>query len=117
MIEMKFRAYHLVAVCLAITLNACSTSLHGSFVATSHASPDDLQSASNLGPIEGRSCQTQPFYVLAIGDQATTDAAIADAKKVYGDTKFIGDISIDDEILWKFGYSVQCIVVRATAYR
>ena len=117
MTEMSIRARHLIAVCLAISLNACSTSLHGSFVATSHANPDDLQSASKLGPVEGRSCQTQPFYLLAIGDQATTDAAITDAKKVYGDAKFIGDISIDDETLWKFGYSVQCIVVRATAYR
>jgi len=25
------------------------------------------------------------------------------------------DRSIDDETLWKFGYSVQCIVARATA--
>jgi hypothetical protein len=52
-----------------------------------------------------------------MGDQATTDAAISEAKKVFKDTKFIADISIDDETLWKFGYSVQCIVVRATAYR
>ena len=117
MTEVRIRARHLIAVCLAISLNACSTSLHGSFVATSHASLDDLKSASKLGSVEGRICQTQPLYVLAVGEQATTEAAIADAKKVYGDAKFIADISIDDETVWKFGYSVQCIVVRATAFQ
>jgi hypothetical protein len=57
------------------------------------------------------------LYILAVGDQATTEAAIADAKKEYEDAKFIADISIDDETIWKFGYSIQCIVVRATAFR
>lgn len=117
LIGMVIRAYQFVSVCFVILLSACSTSLHGSFVTTSYAGEIERPVAAELGPGEGRSCQTQPLYVLAWGPQATTDSAIADAKSVHEDTRFIADISIDDETRWRFGYSVQCIVVRATAYR
>ncbi len=117
LIGMVFRVYQFVSVCLVILLSACSTSLHGSFVTTSYAGEIDQSGAAELGPVEGRSCQTQPLYLLAWGPEATTNSAIADAKSVHEDTRFIADISIDDETRWRFGYSVQCIVVRATAYR
>jgi len=107
----------IIFICLFVLISACSTSLHGSFVTTSHVGPDGLQDAMELGVVEGRSCQTQPLYILAIGDQATTNMAIENAKNVFSDTSFIADISIDDETLWRIGYSVQCIVVHATAYR
>ena len=38
--------------------------------------------------------------------------AIAKARSVHDGTSFIADISIDDETRWRFGYAVQCIVVR-----
>jgi len=98
-------------------LGGCTTSLHGSFIAHSMIDQESLGSAQELGNIEGRSCQTRLLYVLAKGDPATTDEAIEDAKSQLGQTRFIGDISIDDEVKWSFLYSVQCIVVRATAYQ
>ena len=116
MIEMVFRVYGFISACLVILLSACSTSLHGSFVTTSYAGEVEHPVATELGPVEGRSCQTRPLYVFASGAPATTDLAIADAKNVHEDTSFIADISIDDETRWRFGYSVQCIVARATAY-
>jgi hypothetical protein len=117
MIEIGFRVCRLISVCLAILLSACSTSLHGSFVTTSYVGEVGPPAATELGPVEGRSCQTRPLYVFASGDPATTDIAIANARSVHEGTSFIADISIDDETRWGFGYAVQCIVVRATAYR
>ncbi len=117
MIEIGFRVCRLISACLAILLSACSTSLHGSFVTASYAGEVEHSAATELGPVEGRSCQTRPLYIFASGDPATTDMAIANARSVHDGTIFIADISIDDETRWRFGYSVQCIVVRATAYR
>ena len=102
-------------------LSGCSTSLHGSFIAQSYANPGDSdhtdsEITAKIGSVEGRSCQTQPLYILALGDPATTDAAIKDAQNKIEETRFLADISIDDETAWSIGYSVQCIVVRATAY-
>ena len=108
----------LLTLSLALaSIAGCSTALHGSFVTSSYAGDPQGREAELLGPVEGKSCQTQPLYLLAAGEQATTDSAIEQAKAVYPDSSFITDISIDDETEWLFGYSVQCIVVRATAYR
>jgi hypothetical protein len=96
---------------------SCSTALHGSFIPYSYADEVAPSSTKELGPVVGRSCQTQPLYILATGDPATTDAAINDAKKQIDGTRFLADLSIDDETEWKFPYSIQCIVVRATAYQ
>lgn len=98
-------------------MTGCSTSLHGSFVPYTYAGTTEQTSATELGRVVGHSCQTQPLYVLAIGAPATTDAAINDAKNQVSGTKFLADLSIDDETEWRFLYSIQCIVVRATAYR
>jgi hypothetical protein len=72
---------------------------------------------ADLGSVEGRSCQTRVLYVFPSGDRPTTDEAMVNAKNMHDGTRFIADISIDDETEWKVGYSVKCIVVRATAYR
>lgn len=104
-----------ILACLLL-VSGCSTALHGSFIEQSYAGQDTSGTARELGHVEGRSCQTQPLYVLAIGEPATTDAAIKDAKAQLEQTRFLADISIDDETEWSIGYSVQCIIVRATAY-
>ena len=57
------------------------------------------------------------LYVFPLGDAPTTDEAISNAKSVHEDISFIADISIDDETRWGIGYSLKCVVVRATAYR
>ncbi len=70
-----------------------------------------------LGPVEGRSCQTRNLYLFPSGDSPTTNEAIANATNVHAGTRFIANISIDDETRWGFGYATMCIVVRASAYR
>jgi hypothetical protein len=114
----------LVSVALAAALAAaclissgCAVGMHGSFNTHSWASAAARESAELIGDVEGRSCQTLVFYVLGQGEPVNTEAAIRDAKGQYPDTVFLTDISIDDEVKWYFPYSVQCIVVRARAYR
>jgi hypothetical protein len=114
---MGISACKFIIICLTLLLNACTTSLHGSFVTTSYSGRVEQQDAVELGPVEGRSCQTGVLYVFPLGEAPTTDEAISNAKSVCEDISFIADISIDDETQWGVGYSVKCVVVRATAYR
>lgn len=116
---MRPRPRHgLLAVSAACLLtSACTMGLHGSFSAHSWVGPDAAASAQLIGEVEGRSCQTRVLYAFGRGEPATTDEAINDAKSKYPGTLFLADISIDDEVKWHFLYSVQCIVVRAEAYR
>jgi hypothetical protein len=114
---MDLRLYEILLIWFALVLSGCSTSLHGTFVAASYSSDVKHADAEVLGLVEGRSCQIRPLYIFVSGDPATTHDAIEDAKNVRAETSFIANISIDDETQWKLGYAVQCIVVRATAYR
>jgi len=107
----------ILAVCVVSLLGACSASLHGSFATSSYAGEPDGQVPAELGSAQGRSCQTQVLYVFPAGDAPTTAEAIDNAKRVHPGTRFIADISIDDETLWHIGYRLRCIVVRATAYQ
>jgi len=106
-----------VLIGIVVVLGGCATALPGNFVARSYVGELDYSSVTELGPVEGRSCQTRPLYIFASGDPASTHGAIEAAKSVFEETSFIADISIDDETRWGFAYSVQCIIVRATAYR
>ena len=115
--KLKFWMFRVGGACFLFTLGACTTSFHGSFVSNSYPGPEEGAVVEELGPVAGRSCQTQVLYVFARGAQPTTEQAIKDAKSVRADTGFIADIAIDDEVRWGFGYSVHCIVVRAIAYR
>lgn len=83
-------------------MTGCSTSLHGSFAPYTYAVSTEPTSATELGAVVGQSCQTQPFYVLAIGEPATTGAAVDDAKSQIDGTTFLADLSIDDETEWNF---------------
>ena len=114
---MDIRACKLITVCITFLLNACTTSLHGSFVTASFTGGVDQRDAVELGPVEGQSCQTGVLYVFPLSDAPTTDEAIENAKSARGDISFITDISIDDETQWGIGYLEKCVVVRATAYR
>ncbi len=109
--------YRFACIYFTVLLSACSTSLHGSFVTTSYEAEVGDPVATELGSAEGRSCQTRILYIFPSGDSPTTDEAIANAKNVHQGTRFIADISIDDETRWEVGYAVRCIVARATAYR
>jgi hypothetical protein len=114
----QLRGSRLWGVAIAcIFASGCTMGLHGSFIAHSWAGEGERASAQLIGDVEGRSCQTRVFYVFGTGEPATTDGAIIDAKSKHPGTAFLADISIDDEVQWYFPYSVQCIVVRADAYR
>jgi len=106
-----------VLTTIVIVLGGCTTSLPGNFVPTSYVGNLNYSTVTELGPVEGRSCQTRPLYIFAHGDPASTHGAIEATKSVFEEARFIVDISIDEETRWGFGYSVQCIIVRATAYR
>lgn len=86
-------------------------------MANSYSGGLEEEVVAALGSVEGRSCQTRSLYLFPRGESPTTDEAIANAKNVHHGTRFIANISIDDETRWGFGYAVMCIVVRATAYR
>ncbi|TKB48428.1 hypothetical protein FCL40_12010 [Ferrimonas sediminicola] len=101
-------------VALVLALAGCTSVLHGTFVASSYHRGGD--GAAPLGAVEGRSCQTQALYLFPMGEPPTTQQALDAAKRVHRGTRFLADISIDDETLWHVGYARQCIVVRATAW-
>ncbi len=101
-----------------LLLTGCNLANHGSFVTQTFVGSNEIeeQGLTNLGPVEGKSCQTAALYFIPQGDSTSTNAAIADAKRQREGTLFLTDVSIDDKLWLEFGYSVQCILVSATAY-
>ena len=97
-------------------LISCSTGFHGTFTPNTHINEEHAD-AVLLGPVTGKSCQLRVFYIIPSGPAASTDEAIQSAKEQYEGTKYLIDVSIDDRVEWKFGYSIQCIIVDATAYQ
>jgi len=99
-------------------LTGCSTAKHGSFTTSTYIQNKDKQdNIEELGPVRGTSCQTKLFYYLPMGSAPSTNEAMEDAKNQYEGTKYISDISIDDRVIWKIGYSIQCISVEGTAHK
>ena len=108
----------LTLVLLVPLLASCATSLHGTFVTSTHphgAAADDV--GVSLGPVHGESCQTAVLYFFPAGEAPSTSAAIADALAQAEGASYLVDLAIDDHRSWQFGYSVGCIVVDAVAYR
>lgn len=99
-------------------LSGCNLANHGSFHPQSYLAEDKggEESRVSLGQVEGKSCQTSALYFIPLGEAASTDSAINDAKSKITGTEFLTDISIDDKLWVELGYSVQCILVNATAY-
>lgn len=108
----------LLSLILLALLSGCNSANHGSFVSNSYNVPATEKGSSlvALGKVEGKSCQTAVLYLLPYEDSASTHLAIEDAKSKREGTVLLGDISIDDKLWVEFGYSVQCILVNATAY-
>ncbi|WP_156877315.1 hypothetical protein [Psychrilyobacter atlanticus] len=99
-------------------LTGCSTAKHGSFITSTYIQNKDNQgNTEEIGPVKGSSCQTMMFYVLPMGPAPSTNEAIESAKNQYPGTKYISDISIDDRVEWKIGYSIQCITVEGIAHK
>ncbi|UUV18517.1 hypothetical protein NRK67_14665 [Fusobacteria bacterium ZRK30] len=97
-------------------LTGCSTAKHGSFITSTHIQ-NNHGNTEEIGPVKGSSCQTMMFYVLPMGSAPSTNEAIEAAKNQYPGTKYISDISIDDRVEWKVGYSIQCITVEGIAHK
>ena len=105
-----------MVIVTTMSLSACTTSLHGTFVTTSYVPPGTDNALEPLGPVTGKSCQTRILYLFPEGDAVSTDAAIKDAVGQYQGASYLTDIAIDDQTTWGFGYAVQCIIVNAVAY-
>ncbi len=109
----KSRLY--LSLILLVCLSGCNLANHGSFV-TQSFHLNDGSVPQLLSKVSGESCQTSVLYFIPYGESASTANAIADAKSKVAGTQFLADITIDDEFWFEFGYSVQCIIVSATAY-
>ena len=109
-----FKSYVLLLIFLILI--GCSTAKHGSFIKNTYIK-NIGESTEVIGPVRGTSCQKKLFYYLPIGTAPSTNEAMEDAKNQYEGTKYISDISIDDRVIWKIGYSIQCISVEGTAHK
>ncbi|WP_394205393.1 hypothetical protein [Shewanella waksmanii] len=96
-------------------LSGCNIASHGSFIASSNINSSNEESLTVLGEVTGESCQTSILYVLPSGEQVATKEAITNAFEQIPNTLQLADISIDDQLKIGVGYSVQCIIVSATA--
>jgi hypothetical protein len=104
-------------VITVLLLSACSTGTHGSFVTNTYISGHKSSDHIKLGPVSGRSCQALILYFFPSGPAPSTFEAMKDAKGQYEDTKYLVDVSIDNDSEWFFGYSMECISVEAVAYK
>ncbi|MEI6857869.1 hypothetical protein [Psychrilyobacter sp.] len=82
-----------------------------------HGSKINIDNTEKIGPVKGRNCQTMMLYIFPRGASPSTNEAIESAKNQQQGTKYITDITIDDRIEWKIGYSIQCITVEGTAHK
>ena len=115
---MRYSKITCVLQVLFLLLTGCSTAKHGSFVTSTHIqNQDNRDNTQEIGPVKGSSCQRMMFYVFPMGPAPSTNEAIESAKNQYPETKYISDISIDDRVEWKVGYSIQCITVEGIAHK
>ena len=107
----------IITTLLVIVIGGCTSAHHGTFVTSTYTDSGKTTSTEYLGEVTGESIQTMLFYVIPIGEPASTNEAIINARSKYKDTKLLVDVSIDDRIYWGFGYARQIIQVRAKAHK
>lgn len=107
---------YITLLTISLFVIGCSTSNHGSFIASSHIDKRASKHQS-LGSVTGESKQTWVLYLFPRGDAPSTNAAIQDAKSKIPGTKYLTDISIDDHSYWSIGYYEQIIKVEAEAHQ
>lgn len=101
----------------ALLLGGCATSNHGTFVTSTYVTPGEKENAQPAGLVTGESRQSWILYLFPIGDAPSTHEAIEDAKSKIDGTKFLTDLSVDNRIDWRIGYSESVVHVEATAYK
>jgi len=115
---MRYPKKNYFMLIILLLLTGCSTAKHGSFVTSTYISNNDSQdNIKEIGIVKGSSYQTMMFYVFPMGAAPSTNEAIQSAKNQYPGIKYISDISIDDRVEWKIGYSIQSITVEGTAHK
>ena len=100
-----------------LALSNCSTANHGTFVTSTFLDQKEEYDRKFLGTVVGESSQTWFFYVFPVGEAPSTAKAISAAKAKIQGTKHLTDLSIDDRMFWRIGYSEQIIRVEASAYK
>ncbi|MBL4815667.1 MAG: hypothetical protein JKY74_09310 [Shewanella sp.] len=114
------KLFNFLILTILVLLSGCNSANHGSFVTQTFDGAEANRGAGvalvKLGKVEGKSCQTAILYLIPFDESASTHRAIEDAKSKIEGTALLADISIDDKLWVEFGYSVQCILVSATAY-
>lgn len=100
-----------------LALSNCSTANHGTFATSTFFDQNEEYDREFLGTVVGESSQTWFFYVFPVGDAPSTAKAMSAAKAKIQGTKHLTDLSIDDRMFWKIGYSEQIIRAEADAYK
>jgi hypothetical protein len=102
-------------ILLSLLLTGCTTGLHGNYVPHTYIDNNANVKGELIGTVTGVSSQTWFLYLLPMGESPSTEKAITDAKTKIKGTKYLSDVSIDDRMIWGFGYSKQIIRVDAEA--
>ena len=102
---------------IALLLSSCATSRYGSFIASTYITDQENVENVLLGEVSGESRQTWILYIFPVGEAPSTHGAIKDAKSQIEGTRFLTDVSIENQVQWKLGYSLDVITVQAAAYK
>ena len=115
----KYMKIYRILLCLyaLFLLNGCTTLNHGTFVSSTYIEPNDRIEKQLIGEVKGESSQIWLLYIFPIGESPSTNKAILDAKSKFAGTKYLADMSIENEIYWGIGYKKQLIEVEAMAYK
>ena len=102
---------------IAFLLTSCATSRYGSFVSSTYITDQENVEHVLLGEVNGTSQQTWLLYIFPVGEAPSIHEAIRDAKSQIEGTRYLTDVSIENQVEWKFGYSLDVITVQAAAYK
>ena len=104
------------ALLLVVLLVGCSTGERWSYSQRTYFDTNEYVNPRALGPVRAEDCQTNILYLFPSGKAATATRAIEQARVQRKDTVFLADMTVEKVTRWRFLYSVECIVVTATAY-
>ena len=106
---------HLIILPLFLFIFSCSTGSHSSFITHTYIDKKANIQEQFIGRVSGESSQIWFLYLFPIGGSPSTLDAVNDAKSKVEGTKYLSDLSIDDQMIWKIGYRKQTIKVTADA--
>ena len=104
------------ALLLVVLLVGCSTGERWSFSQRTYFDTNAYVNPRKLGSVRAESCQTNVLYLFPYGKAATATKAIAEARVQRQGTVFLADMAVEKVTKVRFLYSIECVVVTATAY-